>query len=266
MNNTLENIRAARKETNTNPTEKQIEAENYKKGTFWWNGLMIKLENPKGSKRSGTDKSGNKWSCVMKHDYGYIGKTKSGADGDAVDVFIGNHPESEIVYVIDQVINNKFDEHKVVIGALTEEEAKNIYLANYEKGWKCGPITALTIPQFKEWIKRGKIKDPLSNANIIIKGGNMSAPVIIKSAVSPKLIEKTYFKHLHKKVLPLNLIPLKKVKAYNKATNFLNKAMNNKRWFRNPVSIESANINKQRIRELLDAHKNIPNIISGKLK
>ena len=89
-------IIVARKDTNIHPSEAQIEAENYKKGTFKWNGLVIKLENPKGSTRSGTSPEGKKWSITMKHDYGYLKSTKSLSDGDAVDIFMGKNPESPV--------------------------------------------------------------------------------------------------------------------------------------------------------------------------
>ena len=161
------NIHKARKDTDTNPSKAQIDAENYKKGKFQWNGLTIRLENPKGSIRSGISDDGKEWSIKMKYDYGYIGgNTQKGKDGDAVDVFIGHHPDSNVVYVIDQMLGGKFDEHKCVIGAKSKEEAKKVYLANYEDGWKCGPITAMTIDHFKEWVKKGNTGKPVSEMGL----------------------------------------------------------------------------------------------------
>jgi len=169
-------IAQARRDTNTNPTEAQIQAGNYKKGSFPWKGLTVKIENPKGSTRSGTDPSGKAWSVTMKYDYGYIARTSSDADGDAVDIFIGDHPESEIVFIIDQVDKSgKFDEHKCVIGALTEDEAIKTYLANYEKGWKCGPIRSLTVEQFKEWVMNGDTGKPLTKQTIKISSNLLRA-------------------------------------------------------------------------------------------
>ena len=176
-------IITARRETNTNPTEKQVEAENYKKGTLKWKGLTIKLENPRGSTRSGTDNSGKKWSIRMKYDYGYIGNTKSKADGDAVDVFIGDNLDSEIVFIIDQVLNGKFDEHKCVIGALNKEEASKIYLSNYEKGWKgLGKINPMTLEQFKLWVKKG-------NTGKALNGQKLFKMATINSKVPQKYID-----------------------------------------------------------------------------
>ena len=51
---TEKEVRARAKKTNTNPSEAQIEAGNYKKATIPWNGLTLKIENPRGSTRSGT--------------------------------------------------------------------------------------------------------------------------------------------------------------------------------------------------------------------
>jgi hypothetical protein len=42
-----------------------------------------------------------------------------------------------------------------MIGWATEAAAKKAYLANYTPDWKCGPITAMTVPQFKAWLERG---------------------------------------------------------------------------------------------------------------
>lgn len=159
-------IQAARRNTDTSPSDAQIKAENYKKGKFRWNGLVIRLENPKGSIRSGTSDDGKEWSIKMKYDYGYIGSTKSKADGGAVDVFVGPHPDSKVVHVIDQMFKGKFDEHKCVIGAKDKEEAKKVYLANYEKGWKCGPINSMTVDQFKEWVKKGNTGKPVSDQKL----------------------------------------------------------------------------------------------------
>ena len=162
----------ARKQTNTNPTPKQIKAENYKKGVFKWNGLTIAIENPKGSTRSGIGPDGKPWSIKMKNDYGYIKRTKSMADNDAIDVFIGDNLKSNVVYVIDQVNKDgSFDEHKCILGAVTIEDAKKTYLSNYEKGWTCGKITAMTLSHFKAWVKNGDTGKPVSEMNLFrIKG------------------------------------------------------------------------------------------------
>lgn len=156
---------AARKNVNASPSEAQIKAQNYRMGHVWVQGLDITIESPKGSTRSGMDSKGNKWSVTMKNDYGYIrNHPRSEADGDHVDVFVGDHPDSEVVFVIDQFIDGKWDEHKVVVGAKTEKEARQTYLDNYaQKNWKgLRSITALTMRQFKKWLTDGDTSKPLA--------------------------------------------------------------------------------------------------------
>ena len=150
-----EDLANARKETNTHPTEGQKEAGNYKMGRFKFMGYEIAIENPKGSIRSGKDKNGKQWSIKMKHDYGYFTHTKA-IDGDAVDVFIGDNLNSPNVFAIDQKIGGKFDETKIMLGFNTEEEARQGYLSNYEKGWKgLWKITKVSHETFKKWLYDG---------------------------------------------------------------------------------------------------------------
>lgn len=139
------------------PTEGQIDAGNYKKGHIQLHGLDISIENPKGSKRHGIDKHGEAWESELKSHYGYIRRTE-GKDGDHVDVFIGENPESQTVYVVNQndPETGKFDEHKVMMGYNTPNEARFGYLANYEKGWKgIKNIVPMTVDEFKAWLKEG---------------------------------------------------------------------------------------------------------------
>lgn len=157
-------IEAARAEIAPEPTEAQKEAGNYKKGHIKLQGLDIALENPKGSTRSGTDQDGKAWQSTMAHDYGYIKRTL-GADGDHVDVFIGDKPESEMVYVVDQVDpkTGKFDEHKVMMGFADEQAARAGYLGNYEEGWQgLGAIKAMPVESFKRWVKEGDTTKPVA--------------------------------------------------------------------------------------------------------
>lgn len=138
----------------SNPTEAQKYAGNYKMGHVKINGLDVTIENHKGSKRSGTDGTGKAWSVTMKNHYGYIKGTK-GKDGDHIDVFVGSDNDSEKVFVIDQVCKEgRFDEHKVMVGFNDINQAKSAYLSNYEKGWKgLKNITEVDINVFKDWLK-----------------------------------------------------------------------------------------------------------------
>jgi rubrerythrin len=147
-------------------SKEQAEAGNYPKGHTRMQGLDITIENLKGQYRQGTSADGTEWKTLMKHHYGYIKRTKSGADGDHVDVFIGPDTDSEMVFVVNQT--NKggkgFDEHKCMLGFTNEKDARKGYLANYEKGWDgLGSITALTMDQFKKWVAKGDTSKALKS-------------------------------------------------------------------------------------------------------
>ena len=95
--------------------------------------------------------------------YGYIRRTESAADGDHVDVFVGPDPESPAVFVIDQQKpNGRFDEHKVMIGFLSEKDAIDAYKASYSSDWqglRC--VTAMTVEQFGNWLNDGDTGSPI---------------------------------------------------------------------------------------------------------
>ncbi len=154
-----EKIRKAEREVELHPTEAQQEAGNYKKGHVRIDGYDITIENPKGSERSGTDVNGKPWSIVINNTYGYIRGTK-GVDGDHIDVFLSDSPDSGNVYVVDQIKEDgSFDEHKVMFGFLSIEDAKSAYLSNYSPGWKgLGAITEVSKDEFKKWIDSSKRK------------------------------------------------------------------------------------------------------------
>lgn len=147
------NMHKARQSVNTNPTEAQKEAGNYKKGHIKLDGYDITIENPKGSVRKGVDKNGKSWETLMNNDYGYIRGTQS-VDGDHIDVFLSDNPDKGNVYVIDQVNpDGSFDEHKIMYGFGSALAAKRAYLSNYSEGWNgLGKITQVSKEEFKKWI------------------------------------------------------------------------------------------------------------------
>lgn len=153
ITSTPDEVQAQREQTETNPTEAQKEAGNYRKGHIKVDGYDIALENPKGSTRSGKDANGKEWSITMKHDYGYIRGTK-GTDGDHIDVYLSDNPTAGNVYVVDQVNQRTgdFDEHKVMYGFNSMEEAVQAYRDQYEDGWKVGTVTEVSREEFKKWV------------------------------------------------------------------------------------------------------------------
>ena len=144
----------------TNPTDAQKEAGNYKKGHIKVDGLNITIEQPKGSIRRGTDVNGKQWESEMHNTYGYIRGTES-VDGDHIDIFLSDNPTEGKVFVVDQVNQRTgdFDEHKVMYGFPDMESAKRAYLSNYEEGWQgLGSITEVSKEDFKKWIDSSKRK------------------------------------------------------------------------------------------------------------
>lgn len=137
----------------TNPTDAQKEAGNYKKGHVKVDGLNITIEQPKGSIRRGTDANGKQWESEMHNTYGYIRGTES-VDGDHIDIFLSDNPTEGNVFVVDQVNQRTgdFDEHKVMYGFNSMEEAVQAYRDQYEDGWKVGTVTEVSREEFKKWV------------------------------------------------------------------------------------------------------------------
>ena len=219
----------AREETDKNPTEGQKEAGNYKMGRVNVFGFNIAIENPKGSYRKGKDRTGKEWKTLMHNDYGYFTHTLA-IDGDAVDVFLGDDLNCKTIFAIDQKINGKFDETKVMLGFKSSEDAKKAYLSNYEKDWKgFWKITEVDIDVFKKWLYDGyqqrkpffeyaDIKKEKLNENVayseydtylerydeaavlqmVISGKNLWTPLIQPSMYQQALNEFTKFGRLEK--------------------------------------------------------------------
>lgn len=157
-NSTQAAVKSASAEVETSPTEAQKKAGNYKMGHVKVGAFDVTIENPKGSERSGTDANGKKWSVKMNNTYGYIRGTE-GVDGDHIDVFLAEDMDKwdgKYVFVVDQYNpDGSFDEHKVMLGFNSMEEARSAYLANYEKGWENGRrivVARIKTDDFQKWV------------------------------------------------------------------------------------------------------------------
>lgn len=150
-------LKSAIEETETNPSDAQKESGNYKKGHIKFGGYDYTIENPKGSTRSGKDANGKEWKVTMHDTYGYI-RGKFGKDGDHLDMFINDKADLDNwngdVFVVDQVNpDGSFDEHKVMYGYDSMNDAEKAYLANYSKGWQgLGNITGASKEEFDKWL------------------------------------------------------------------------------------------------------------------
>lgn len=157
--NFSERLKNAIAETETEPTEAQKKAGNYKKGHLSFGGYDFTVETPKGAIRSGKDEQGKPWSVTMHDTYGYI-LGKIGVDGDHIDMFINDAADLDSfdgnVYVVDQVNpeTGEFDEHKVMYGYPDEAAATKAYLSNYSKVWKgLGKVTSVPKATFDKWLE-----------------------------------------------------------------------------------------------------------------
>jgi hypothetical protein len=153
-------VNAAAKETDTDPTDGQIRAGNYKKGKVRLHGLEIAIENPRGSVRRGETPDGKKWQSRIAAHYGYIKRAPMAADGDHVDVFIGPNEKSEKAFVIDQIDHKtgKYDEVKALLGFGGLNQALDAYAKSFSDGHghdRIGNVKTMTVDQFKDWLKNG---------------------------------------------------------------------------------------------------------------
>ncbi|MCI0534580.1 MAG: hypothetical protein L0Z50_05075, partial [Verrucomicrobiales bacterium] len=151
--------------TDPAPTDAQIEAENYTKGKVTLDGMTISIETAKGETRR--SKPGQPpWEVVMPSHYGQILGTKA-ADGDLLDIYVGDNPESPVVYVIDQINpeTGEFDELKLLYAFQNEAQAVAAYDGAFSDGSgpsRRGAVTEISKDQLKEFIDSGKTDKPLS--------------------------------------------------------------------------------------------------------
>ena len=222
-------LETAISETETEPTEAQKKAGNYKKGHLSFGGYDFTVETPKGVTRSGRDEQGKPWSVTMHDTYGYI-LGKIGVDGDHIDMFINDAADLDTfdgnVYVVDQVNpeTGEFDEHKVMYGYPSEEAATEAYLANYSKGWKgLGTVTAVPKATFDKWLESSDRKTkPFRDYAMIqheqAKKANETLPFD-----APMSMDDLPFHRDVKEVKPENLTEAQKV-AYDAVSTMLKKA------------------------------------------
>ncbi len=149
------------------PTEAQKTAGNYAKGHIRLHGLDISIENPKGSMRRGTSSDGKTWEVAMPAAYGYV-KRSRGADGDQVDVYVGEDPASTTVFVVDQVDarTKAFDEHKALVGFPDQATALATYSQAFSDGrgvQRIGGVTEMSAEDFKAWLAEGQQTRPVSD-------------------------------------------------------------------------------------------------------
>lgn len=151
------------------PTPAQAESGNYAKRVLPWKGLTIRIENEAGSVRRGTDPNGQAWESRMAHPYGYV-VGSMGVDGDPVDVYVGPFAETaKQVFVVHQRRVGdwkKYDEDKVFIGMLNEEDVKAAFLQCYDDPRFLGPITAMPVDEFVAKVKATRTAPRMIKARV----------------------------------------------------------------------------------------------------
>ena len=227
-----ERLKSAISETETEPTEAQKKAGNYKKGHLSFGGYDYTVETPKGVTRSGKDEQGKPWSVTMHDTYGYI-LGKIGVDGDHIDMFINDAADLDTfdgnVYVVDQVNpeTGEFDEHKVMYGYPSEEAATEAYLANYSKGWKgLGKVTSVPKAIFDKWLESSDRKTKPFREYAMIQHEEAKKAKESNEALpfdAPMNMDDLPFHRDVKEVKPSDMTEAQKV-AYDAVSTMLKKA------------------------------------------
>lgn len=167
-------IRQAADKADRHPSKIKRKVGNYPKGHLSMHGMAISIENAKGSKRLEKDHFGRTIATKMPAAYGYIRGT-IGADNMQVDCYIGKHPESKSVWIIDQDKFNVdgedkgFDEHKVMLAYKSAEKAIKDYAGSHfdDMGHeRLAAITEMSYDALKSWLKDGDMKKPVSEQGV----------------------------------------------------------------------------------------------------
>lgn len=124
---------------------------------YLFNDLGIVIEFLEGDTRSKTKGNGAIVSNIMPAAYGFILRTTD-QHGEEIDVYIASMPDTDAdIFVIDQVHpgDKLFDEHKVMLGFSSKEEALYIYNEVFSDGSgtvRAGAITTFPGKTFHQWI------------------------------------------------------------------------------------------------------------------
>lgn len=133
--------------------------------TMTFQGLQVVIENGAGDIRKGPG-----WAVRMPAAYGFIRGTSS-AEGllEQMDCFIGPDANAPSAFVVDSADpRGVFDEHKVMLGFSTKEDAERVYRAAYHDARVPMAITAMTIAELQEWMVTGDLSRPVSPARPVL--------------------------------------------------------------------------------------------------
>jgi hypothetical protein len=128
--------------------------------------IPVSVENRKGSIRSGGHGE-DAWETKMKNAYGRIPGTK-GADGDALDVYLGPVDDAACAYVVHQKSpkTGKYDEDKIFLGFETAADAKAAFFKHYDEPAKYfGSIDKLSMWALKKKLDGKKRLTKITESN-----------------------------------------------------------------------------------------------------
>jgi hypothetical protein len=163
-------LRAAHRRADTDATQAQRDAGVARVGQLNVHGLRVSIEYPPGATRSGIGRDGKKWSRVVKHSYGYIRGTRTGSDGEQLDVWVGDHLGSQLSFLVSFLTaDGEFDEYKLVLGVRNYAEMKKIIDGNYPDGFwddRVGEVRGVFVPELKKHLAdEGLMKKKTRSAN-----------------------------------------------------------------------------------------------------
>jgi hypothetical protein len=117
--------------------------------TVDFQGIPLKIEIEVGDTKSGIGEDGKRWEKTYAFPYGEIPSSKTLADGDGVDIYLGSSPLSPMVYVIHQLKRDgSYDEDKCMLGFQSSGEAIHAY-KSHGPTWGFGTMDTMTVDQFR---------------------------------------------------------------------------------------------------------------------
>lgn len=127
---------------------------------YTFQDLPIAVENPAGTVRNwyAPGEALPRGSTQMQNDYGFV-DGHTGADGEALDCYVGPDPEARMVYVVHQASAasgyKRYDEDKIMLGFPSADAARAAYVAhrNDEDRAIMG-MSAIPLERFRARLKR----------------------------------------------------------------------------------------------------------------
>lgn len=126
-----------------------------------YKGIPIVIEYKAGEIRPDPDSSAPRgpWVVGPNWDYGYIMETKSNEVGDELDCYLGRFENNEVYLAYVKHPDGSFDEVKVMIGFIDQEDAKKAVMYQYAQVCERPEpdMVTMTIPQFLETLENDKM-------------------------------------------------------------------------------------------------------------